>query len=380
VRLIVTLFAAGLSACAARSAPEPPAAADPPRLELAGEYIIPPQTTIDPLNKARFGGISGLAFDPMTGDLLGVSDDREVSRFFVFRVAGEGRDFRVNLHAYLPLGAAPAGSPAALDAEGIVMTRSGQVYISSEGSRNTEPRIPPAINIYNRRVDYVGSLPVPEKFIPPATGPAVRGVRPNAAFESLTITPDERRLFTATELPLIQDGEPASFDRGGRIRILEYVASESSFVAGREFLYETDALQHPPFPSQRDICGVVELLAVGPEELLVMERCFAEEIEPRRRTQLRIRIYRASLAGATDVAGLPSLRGQSVRPVPKTLLLDLATVRGLSLQLQGLDNFEGMAFGPRLADGSRSLLIVSDDNFNKDQRTAFLLFRIRGAL
>ena len=42
-----------------------------------------------------------------------------------------------------------------------------------------------------------------------------------------------------------------------------------------------------------------------------------------------------------------------------------------------LDNVEGMALGPKLPDGSQSLWIVSDDNFDKDQVTQFLLFRIK---
>ena len=40
----------------------------------------------------------------------------------------------------------------------------------------------------------------------------------------------------------------------------------------------------------------------------------------------------------------------------------------------GLENFEGMAFGPG-PDGRGTLVIVSDDNFSAVQRTRFLLFR-----
>jgi hypothetical protein len=90
----------------------------------------------------------------------------------------------------------------------------------------------------------------------------------------------------------------------------------------------------------------------------------------------QIRIYRISLEGATDVSGMDSLRGRTFTPVRKSLLLDLSKVKGLSRELAALDNFEGMTLGPSLPDGSRTLLIVSDDNFNPRQRTAFLLFRL----
>ena len=60
-----------------------------------------------------------------------------------------------------------------------------------------------------------------------------------------------------------------------------------------------------------------------------------------------------------------------VAQVPKQLLLDLAT---LDLPL---DNYEGMALGPRLADGRRTLLLVNDDNFSSHQiGTQFILLAL----
>ena len=62
----------------------------------------------------------------------------------------------------------------------------------------------------------------------------------------------------------------------------------------------------------------------------------------------------------------------------KRLLLDLAAVPGFTEELAVMDNFEGMALGPPLADGGRTLILVADDNFSARQRTMFLLFRMRG--
>ena len=55
----------------------------------------------------------------------------------------------------------------------------------------------------------------------------------------------------------------------------------------------------------------------------------------------------------------------------KTEVLDLDTL-GLTL-----DNLEGMTFGPRLANGHRSLLLVSDNNFTPGQVSQFLLLEAR---
>jgi hypothetical protein len=42
----------------------------------------------------------------------------------------------------------------------------------------------------------------------------------------------------------------------------------------------------------------------------------------------------------------------------------------------GIDNIEGVTFGPPLADRSQSLLFVADDNFNRFAKTQFLLFKV----
>lgn len=54
----------------------------------------------------------------------------------------------------------------------------------------------------------------------------------------------------------------------------------------------------------------------------------------------------------------------------KTLLLDLSSL-GISL-----DNIEGASWGPVLPNGHRSLVLVSDNNFNPAQFTQFLAFEL----
>ena len=78
--------------------------------------------------------------------------------------------------------------------------------------------------------------------------------------------------------------------------------------------------------------------------------------------------------GANDTSTFDAFQGNigGVTPIYKERLLDLAEL-GIPL-----DNLEGMTLGPQLPDGTRSLLLVSDDNFNDLQATQFLLFRLRG--
>jgi hypothetical protein len=185
-------------------------------------------------------------------------------------------------------------------------------------------------------------------------------------------------VFTATETALVQDADTATFDAGTDARLLEYVPRHHTFEPGREFVYRLEPVVKPSFTPGFYINGLVELLALSRTSLLVLERGYVEEAGNPEQNLNCIRLFHVSLAGATDVSRFESLKGQTaIVAVTKTLVLDLSDVKGLSSELSpALDNFEGMAIGPRLPDGRSSLILVSDDNFSKIQRTWFLLFAI----
>lgn len=342
-------------------------------LELDGQFAFPPLAVFPP-GGARFGGLSGLAPAGKPGEYFAVSDDRIAHRLYRVRVSGTGPSFRVDVLETIALD----GSESALrlDPEAVVVTRTGDLLIASEGRGTEAARVPPAIAQYSRTGRFLRQLRIPDRFIPDGAPIPTRGARGNAGFESLALSPSGRRLFTATETALAQDGERVSFDRGTTARLLEYAADGGTFVPAREFAYPLDAMDAPPFTAGATAAGVVELLALSDDELLALERTFIEAAGQRRGIN-RIRLYRVSTREADDVSAIDSLAGAaSVRPARKTLVLDLSALAGLSPELSTLDNFEGLAEGPRLPDGSRSLLLVSDDNFNQAQRTWFLQLRL----
>lgn len=340
-----------------------------PGFRLAGEFLIPPATSFASITPPRFGAISGLATLPGGCEVLAISDDDQESRFYRLRVSTTAAGLRVTPVARTLLGRA-SGAPARLDPEGIALTKRGTVLVSSEGI-GTAPRLPPAILEYAQDGHFIRQLPVPPHFAPNATGPLKKGVRRNGGFESLTVTPDFTRLFTANELPLVQDGPADPFSDEGRVRILEYVSGVETYHPAREFVYELSPQERPPFDTRDSLNGVAELLAVNGTELLALERAFIRM----RGTGVgvnRIRLFRISLDGATDVSSFDSLAGRAgIKPVRKTLVQDFSELSGRSLRLINLENFEGLAWVGEGAD--RRLLAVSDDNFNPLQVTAFLL-------
>jgi hypothetical protein len=90
-----------------------------------------------------------------------------------------------------------------------------------------------------------------------------------------------------------------------------------------------------------------------------------------------VRLFRTSIEGARDVSAEPTLAAPELEPLAKTLVFDLADCPGDGATLPAgaaqpnplLDNFEGISLGPRLPDGRRVLLLVSDDNFGANQTT-----------
>jgi 3-phytase len=339
------------------------------KLHLSGEFLIPPGSRFPAAGPSTFGAISGLATLPGGCELLALSDDDVDRRFYRLRVSREGQRLRVTPTQRILLQQA-SDVPLAVDPEGIALTRTGTVLISSEGKGNVQPRLPPAILEYAQDGRFIRQLPVPLVFVPNQRGPQTNGVRNNGGFESLTVTSDFSRLFTANEIPLAQDGAADAFAAGQRIRLVEYASERGGYQPVRQFAYELSPLDRPKSGVGLSINGVSELLAVSDTELLALERGFIQA----RGSKLglnRIRLYRLSLDGATDVSSIDSLAGrEDIKPVRKTLIQDFSRLSGLSLRLFNLENFEGLAWvGP----DHGSLLAVSDDNFNSFQVTAFLL-------
>jgi hypothetical protein len=100
------------------------------------------------------------------------------------------------------------------------------------------------------------------------------------------------------------------------------------------------------------------------ERFLVVERSFVTGVGN------SVRLYEVDTAGATDIPdGRPAAEAT---PVRKRLLLDMA-----DLPLASVDNIEAMAWGPDRADGSRTLVLVSDDNFADSQVTQFVAVAVR---
>ncbi len=251
---------------------------------------------------------------------------------------------------------------ASLDPEGLALTKDDELVVTTEGFANRD--VDPFIDRFALDGTHLDSLTVPEPFLPDPG--QTRGVRLNLGFESAATI--GHFLYTGAENAVVQDGPPATLTAGSPARLVRY--NLKSGRPDRQHLYWTDPIAEPPVPAGNfAVNGLVEVLPLNNQYLLSMERSFSVGAPDTGNT---IKLYLVKVAGADNISGMDSVATKlaKIRPVSKTLLLDLDEL-GIPL-----DNVEGMAFGPDLPDGRRSLLLVSDNNFSAAQFTQFLLFAV----
>lgn len=333
-------------------------------IKFLGQITFPTDTQFE---NTQVGGLSGITYDARKKVFYSISDDRSErspARFYTLQidVSSKGLNKVEFIDVTELLNAeGQAFAPLSLDPEGIALTDDNALYISSEG--DSKLAIAPFVNRFALTGKQLQILPVPDKFLP-ATD---RGVRSNLAFESLTISPNQRFLYTATENAIAQDGSEATISTGSPARILQYNLDREQ--PAKEFLYFVDPVATTPNPPDSfSTNGLVELLSLGKDRFLSLERSFSTGVGN------TIKLYQVSLEGAEDISQIESLNNinlRKIKAVQKKLLLNLADLNIT------LDNVEGMTFGPCLADGRRSLILVSDNNFSPTQFTQILAFSVR---
>lgn len=336
------------------------------QIDFIGRAIFP---TGSPFGGTEIGGLSGITYDADKQVYYAISDDRSSkapARFYSLKIDLQSGKLEKEQIAFTGVTTlldenGKSFPELSLDPEGIAFS-GNSVFVSSEG--DVDRKISPFIKEFSLDGKLVRSLQIPELFLPDDKGN--KGVRNNLAFESLTLTPDKKYLFTATENALVQDGAVPSLQSGSPCRILRYDAVSGNL--GRSFLYITEPLPVGANPAGKlTTNGLVDLLAIDENRLLSLERAFSLE------TGTTIKLFEISLEKSDRIFGLESLKSRlsEVSPAQKRLLLDFDTLK------IPLDNIEGLTLGPVLGDGSRGLILVSDNNFSPLQETQILGFKIK---
>jgi hypothetical protein len=248
-----------------------------------------------------------------------------------------------------------------LDPESIRYRKSSNSYFyTSEGGR-TKDWVQPFIWEINREGEVLNTLNIPEIF----RFNKEKGVRENGGFESLTFENDTI-IWYANELPLKEDGEVPGFTEGFYpIRLVRQDIKNNVIL--NQYAYQISALKNRPNPENGFyINSVPEIMYIDEDKLWVLERSFTTGIGN------FVKLFEVETSNATDIKNHYALNEKDYTAVDKSLLIDFSDFK------QRIDNVEGMTFGPDFPDGSKSLIFISDDNFNAEQETQLWLFSVKG--
>jgi hypothetical protein len=337
-------------------------------IEFIGQATLPTGLIFQ---KTEVGGLSGITYDAKNNLYYAISDDRGEKappRFYTLIIdLSKGKLTNKDVSTVSVTNLLNTNNkpfpPNTTDTEGIALTNKDTIFVSSEG--DVDRLVNPFIKEFALASGQtISTLPIPNKFLPDPQ--KQKGIRNNLAFESLTITPNQKFLFTATENALIQDGTAAKSGVGTSSRILKYNLLTKQ--PEQEFLYETQPVTPLFNPTGKFASGLPDLLALDNEgHFLSIERSFTG-------LGFTIFLFQVSLDNATDIHNLDSIAEidpDKIKPADKKLLLDLRTLD------VSLDNIEGMTLGAKLPDGQPSLILISDNNFNGLQQTQILAFKLK---
>jgi hypothetical protein len=281
------------------------------------------------------GGLSALTYDPVR-DLYYALVDREPrspARFYALRLPADDAELGdPEVFEVTPLRDADEDPFAAgnFDGEGLALAPWGDLFAASENE--------PSIRAFLRDGRLLEELPVPDEFLVAPEGQA----RANGTFEGLALSPSGDVLFAAFQKPLLSDGQGP--EQHQPVRLLRYESSGTEgFRPTAEYFYIAESGM-----------GISEIAVVSETELLVLEGTNE--------------LFRVDLSGAETLAG------SGLKPLEKDLLVAVDEC------VAGDDTggiYEGMALGPELPSGRRTLMLVSDDNFDEAQTTRVVGLGVR---
>jgi hypothetical protein len=269
-----------------------------------------------------------------------------------------------------------------LDPEGIRMSGNG------DGSFWISDEYGPYVLKFDRAGEKIDEFVLPAKYRVAISSADERieltankiGRQVNRGMEGLAITPDGKTLVGLMQNALLQDH--GLDEKGARASIYtRLVTMNLQDRTVHEYVYLMESAKF----------GMNEILAVNSHEFLVIERDGKSGKESASK-----KIYRVDLDGASDISKPFAVAGKSfdysgttaanglpgtgtvagVKPVSKTLFLDMLDTRfGL-----GGDDFpeklEGLAWGPDFENGDKLLIVSSDNDFMAKQGTWFFAFRV----
>ncbi len=322
-------------------------AQDLPKVEYLGRVIVTTETSGNKQLETTIGGLSGLEFDPQRSRFYALSD-KGPARFYTLDISLEPT-LSVTFEQEVQLDTRAIDQANKLDPEAIRLAEGGNslFWTSEHTSSLYQSDLNGTLLATYPRPDWLGYYPQNSNL----------GVKRNNSFESLARSQEAGFLFLATENSLKQD-DPCQQGQE-LIRILQYDLDRK--MISKQWLYPI-----------RKSYGLVELLSQDKDHLIAVERAYS----PLKGTSIQLFLVELATALETPIIdNLCELNKEQAAVLRPVLLYDFDQLKE-DETLSNTDNIEGLSWGPKLEDGSRTLVLVSDDNFNPLQLTHFLFLKL----
>ncbi len=338
----------------------------------------------------RLGFFSDLYYDAGRNEWWGLSDrgpgggvlpyETRVQRFTlnVNAATGQISDFQVLetikfQRAGTPLNGLAPSPPTALgnafDPEGLVVNpTNGHLLVSDEYG--------PSLVEFDRQGREVRRFEAPANLVPRnaatgvpdfATDGNTAGRRSNRGFEGLAVSPDGRHAYAVLQSAMADEGG----GNGLYARIVKYDLASGQAVG--QYLYRLDTAAQGR--------GISALVALGNDRFLVLERNNRGVGVGATLANADKAVYEIDLAGATDASGVVVADGATLPPGvtaaakgAKVMDLDANTLAALGDRSP--EKWEGLAVGPRLADGRYVVLAGTDNDYSVTQNGAGTQFDV----
>ncbi|GAA4279073.1 esterase-like activity of phytase family protein [Aquimarina mytili] len=339
-------------------------------IEFIDEFVIPNQE----INGVPIGGFSGI--DYQNGKWYIICDTSTPPiRFYEADIIYDKDAFQnVEITKMIEIKDVSGNpmTPGIVDPEAIRYDPISNTFVyTSEGSINND--VDPALIEISTQGDQVRSFTLPDNFKANTTNDT-SGPRHNGVLEGLSLRFDSKGYWVSFELPLIQDGpEPTTTDTESPVRITSF--NKTTGIAERQFAYELDPVaREAALGTTFEVNGLVEILEYENNKFLALERSFASGYIDGGNN---VKIYKVDATNATNTLSIETLNSANYTKATKTLLFDFETIRS-NLTNTTVDNLEGITFGPTLKDGSKTLVLISDNNFNSfyPQLNQLIVFKV----
>lgn len=333
--------------------------ADKIQLRFLDEYIVKDSIFI---NETLVGGLSGI--DYANGQYYLIADDASNPRYYKADI--KINNSKIDTIAFTSV-IKFKDSSQYLDAEAIRYDKkSNNVVITSEGSINYQ-KDPSFFSVNaNGNINHYFEIPNALK------ASSNQKPRNNGTLEGLTLSHDNKGYWIAMELPLEVDGpEPEVAETKSPIRIT-YIDAKTQKPT-KQFAYYLDKIDKAP-KGNFSVNGLTDILAYDKDRFIVIERSYSSGLGTQGNT---IKIFNIDATKASNTLTINSLADANFKHADKELIFNFESVRD-QLTNKSIDNIEGLTFGPTLANGNKTLILVADNNFNKlgPQLNQFILLEI----